>query len=96
MTHPFDTITTESEDTMTFIPRDGLDRCDCGSKYWDSVNETHHCHSCGERCRLRPCEQKCGEPATVYAGGRKANDWAGYYCTNCQTALNFIVFDYLT
>lgn len=26
-------------------PRDGLDKCTCGSKYWDG----HNCHSCGQR-----------------------------------------------
>lgn len=83
---------------MTFIPRDGIDRCECGSKYWDRnkyMENKYDCHSCKERCRLRPCEQQCGEPATVYAGGRGAGDWAGNYCTNCAKALNFIVFEEL-
>ena len=75
---------------MTFIPRNGIDRCDCGCKYWDDLNE---CHSCQTLCRLRPCEQRCGEPAEVYGGGRGAGDWAGYYCRNCVTALGYIVFD---
>lgn len=29
------------------LPREGIDRCDCGSKYWDG----DVCHSCGEKWR---------------------------------------------
>ena len=42
------------------------------------------------------CEEGCGKPAEVYAGGRFANDWAGYYCQECVDAINdFIVFNKL-
>lgn len=41
----------------------------------------------------RDCEQKCGNLATAYAGGRSANDWAGYYCDTCTERLGFQVFD---
>ena len=44
---------------------------------------------------MRKCEQQCGAYADVYAGGRGANDWAGYYCDRCRRALNFIVFHVL-
>ena len=76
---------------MKFIPRDGIDRCDCGSKYWDRnryMEDKYHCHSCKELCKIRPCEQQCGKPATVYAG-----DWAGYYCQDCTTALGFDIWE---
>lgn len=29
------------------LPREGVDRCSCGAKYWDG----DRCHSCGERFR---------------------------------------------
>lgn len=41
----------------------------------------------------KKCEQQCGANATVYAGGPKAGDWAGFYCEPCVDALKFIVFD---
>jgi hypothetical protein len=41
----------------------------------------------------KKCEQQCGAKATVYAGGRHANDWAGYYCESCVDALKFVVFN---
>lgn len=41
----------------------------------------------------KKCEQQCGAKATVYAGGTKAGDWAGFYCELCVDALKFIVFD---
>jgi hypothetical protein len=31
-------------------PCEGLDRCHCGSKYWDGLN----CHSCGDPFRPSP------------------------------------------
>jgi hypothetical protein len=51
----------------TPIPTDGITRCDCGSKYWDTRTEWLHthdsneaqvtkkykCHSCGETYRLK-------------------------------------------
>ena len=42
---------------------------------------------------IRKCDQGCGEVATVYAGGRGAGDWAGFYCEPCQKALRFEVWD---
>jgi len=42
---------------------------------------------------IRKCDQGCGEVATVYAGGRGAGDWAGYYCEPCQKALRFEIWD---
>jgi hypothetical protein len=41
---------------------------------------------------VRMCEQRCGDPATVYAGGRGANDWAGHYCDACAGKLKFPVW----
>ncbi len=42
--------------------------------------------------KKRGCEQKCGSIATVYAGGPRHNDWAGYYCESCSKALQFNVW----
>ena len=44
----------------------------------------------------RRCEQRCGAPATVYGGGRKAGDWAGWYCEPCITKLGFQIWDRVT
>lgn len=33
--------------TVPAIPREGIDRCYCGSKYWDGDT----CHSCGDTYR---------------------------------------------
>jgi len=44
----------------------------------------------------KKCEQNCGKSAEVYAGGRGANDWAGYYCQECADGIkDFVVFDKL-
>jgi hypothetical protein len=45
---------------------------------------------------MRLCEQGCGRQAAVYGGGTAANDWAGYYCQQCNNELGFFVFDYLS
>jgi hypothetical protein len=45
---------------------------------------------------MRLCEQGCGSQAAVYGGGGAANDWAGYYCQQCNNDLGFCVFDYLS
>lgn len=76
---------------MTFTPRDGLDRCDCGSKYWDG----DICHSCGEKCSLRLCEQNCTEPADCYAMGPLAGDWGGWYCYRHAEALGFGITEHI-
>jgi len=39
------------------------------------------------------CEQCSESQAVVYAGGKSANDWAGFYCLPCKEKLGFIVFD---
>ena len=39
------------------------------------------------------CQQCTQEKAVVYAGGKGAGDWAGYYCLPCKQKLGFIVFD---
>lgn len=39
------------------------------------------------------CQQCVQEKAVVYAGGKSANDWAGFYCLSCKEKLGFIVFD---
>lgn len=44
----------------------------------------------------RRCEQQCGAPATVYGGGPKAGDWAGWYCEPCIKALKFRIWDRVT
>jgi hypothetical protein len=31
--------------TPVVMPREGIDRCGCGSKYWDG----DRCHSCGDQ-----------------------------------------------
>jgi hypothetical protein len=36
---------------MSATPREGIDRCDCGSKYWDGIV----CHSCGETFPALEC-----------------------------------------
>lgn len=41
----------------------------------------------------RKCDQCATATAVVYAGGRGANDWAGYYCLPCKDKLKFFVFD---
>lgn len=41
----------------------------------------------------RKCDQCATATAVVYAGGRSANDWAGYYCLLCKDKLKFFVFD---
>ena len=48
-----------------------------------------------DKPKAKPCEQKCGAEATVYAGGPKAGDWAGHYCQPCADAMHFIVFNKL-
>ena len=45
---------------------------------------------------MRLCEQQCGSEAAVYSGGTAANDWAGYYCQQCNNELGFCVFDDLS
>ena len=39
--------TTENTSFDLDTPREGLDKCQCGSKYWDG----NYCHSCGARFR---------------------------------------------
>jgi len=41
----------------------------------------------------RKCEQDCDDMAVVYAGDRNPNGWAGYYCADCASGLDFVVFD---
>lgn len=41
----------------------------------------------------RKCEQECNNDATVYAGSKDHNGWAGYYCADCADWLDFQVFD---
>lgn len=41
------------------------------------------------------CEQRCGEPATVYAIDPIPNGWGGRYCETCATTLRFQVIDRL-
>lgn len=40
------------------LPREGVDRCHCGAKYWDG----DLCHSCGGRWRPWHNCAVCGEP----------------------------------
>jgi hypothetical protein len=42
---------------------------------------------------LVQCEQKCGNRATVYAGDRIADGWAGCYCVTCAAVLGFSVWN---
>lgn len=43
----------------------------------------------------RLCEQRCGEPATVYAIDRLVGGWGGYYCEPCAQAVGFRITDRL-
>jgi hypothetical protein len=43
----------------------------------------------------RPCEQKCGRPAAVYALDPLPGGWGGYYCEPCAEALRFTITDRL-
>lgn len=72
-------------------PRNGLDKCQCGAKYWESDS----CAYCDKKFHGKACEQQCHKPADVYAGGPKAGDWAGYYCQPCAEALKFVIFNTL-
>lgn len=39
------------------LPREGVDRCDCGVKYWDQIDvESWVCHSCRTPFRIRHVE----------------------------------------
>jgi hypothetical protein len=45
---------------------------------------------------MKPCEQQCGRPATVYAVDPYiAGGWGGYYCEPCVKALCFEIVDHL-
>lgn len=46
-------MTTQSGTT----PREGVDRCACGSKYWDA----NRCHSCGEAFKAAATCTECGD-----------------------------------
>jgi hypothetical protein len=43
----------------------------------------------------RPCDQLCGNVATVYAMGSGSGDWGGFYCEPCAKALRFVITDRL-
>ena len=40
------------------LPREGVDRCLCGAKYWDG----DRCHSCGEHWKPWYACATCGTP----------------------------------
>lgn len=39
------------------------------------------------------CNQNCGKIATVYAGGKYAGDYAGFFCEPCAKAVGFDVWE---
>jgi hypothetical protein len=41
------------------------------------------------------CDQRCGQPAEVYAIDPRPDGWGGRYCRSCATALRFTVVDEL-
>lgn len=42
---------------------------------------------------FRPCEQGCGDTATVYAIDPMPDGWGGHYCESCARLLRFRVVD---
>lgn len=78
--------------TINPTPRDGVDRCDCGCKYWHDGK----CFDCGDKFRGRKCEQTNTHDvlADCYAVDPHPNGWGGDYCYECAGALKFRIIDH--